>query len=159
MLSPLYLAIARNHEDDWPAMPPKENDKLSKEQIEDIKTWIKTGAHWPDQTTQEKYIAKDRKELITEDGILVKTSGGISEDWTYRRYQENDIWAFQQIQKEPIPKTEKNPIDFFIKRKLKKNNFSPAPEANFRVLVKRAYYCLLHHMKYISSGLNGKKTN
>jgi hypothetical protein len=142
MLSPLYLASTRDHEDDWPAMPPKENDKLSKEQIEDIKTWIKTGAHWPDKTTQEKYIAKDRKELITEDGILVKTSGGLSEDWTYRRYQENDIWAFQEIQKEPIPKTEKNPIDFFIKRKLKKNDFPPAPEANFRVLVKRAYYNL-----------------
>ena len=33
MQSPLYLAITREHEDDWPVMPPKENDKLSKEQI------------------------------------------------------------------------------------------------------------------------------
>ena len=90
-LSPLYLAITREHEDDWPVMPPKENDKLSKEQIEDIKVWIKTGAHWPDKATQEKYIARDRKKIITENGVLVKTSGGISEDWTYRRYQKNNI--------------------------------------------------------------------
>ena len=26
--SPLYLAVTRKHEDDWSAMPPKENDKL-----------------------------------------------------------------------------------------------------------------------------------
>ena len=141
-LSPLYLAITREHEDDWPVMPPKENDKLSKEQIEDIKVWIKTGAHWPDKATQEKYIARDRKKIITEDGVLVKTSGGISEDWTYRRYQKNDIWAFQQIKKQSIPETEDDPIDFFIKRRLKSNDFSSAPEANFRVLVKRAYYDL-----------------
>ena len=33
MASPLYLAVTRAHEADWSAMPPKENDKLSAEQI------------------------------------------------------------------------------------------------------------------------------
>ena len=31
--SPLYLAVTRMHEDDWESMPPKENDKLSAEEI------------------------------------------------------------------------------------------------------------------------------
>ena len=123
MQSPLYLAITREHEDDWPGMPPKENDKLSKEQIEEIKAWIKTGAKWPDKEIQKKYITKDRKELITKDGVLVKTSGGLSEDWTYRRYKKNDIWAFQQIEKQRIPKQEDTPIDFFIRRKIKSRNW------------------------------------
>ena len=36
MHSPLYLAITREHDDDWSVMPPKENDKLSDKQIEEI---------------------------------------------------------------------------------------------------------------------------
>ena len=142
MHSPLYLAITREHDDDWSVMPPKENDKLSEKQIEEIKIWIETGAYWPNQGTQEKYIAEDRKKLITEDGSIVKTSGGLSDDWTYRRYKKNDIWALQQVQKPEVPKTEDSPIDFFIKRKIIGAGFSWAPEANFRVLVKRAYYDL-----------------
>ncbi|MBT4902134.1 MAG: hypothetical protein HON54_09550, partial [Verrucomicrobia bacterium] len=31
--SPLYLAVTREHEDDWESMPPKENDKLSTVQV------------------------------------------------------------------------------------------------------------------------------
>ncbi len=30
------------------AMPPKENDKLSAEQVEWIRDWIKRGTLWPD---------------------------------------------------------------------------------------------------------------
>ena len=38
--SPLYLAVTREHEDDWEPMPPKENDKLSVEQVAYIRDWI-----------------------------------------------------------------------------------------------------------------------
>ena len=48
MTSPLYLAVTRAHEADWSAMPPKENDKLSAEQVGYIKEWITAGAPWPD---------------------------------------------------------------------------------------------------------------
>ena len=41
--SSLYLAVTRDHEDDWAAMPPKENDKLTSEQIRHIKQWINAG--------------------------------------------------------------------------------------------------------------------
>src|SRR5579862_7378899 len=42
--SPLYIAISREHEDDWKPMPPKENDKLTAEQVSWIKDWIAGGA-------------------------------------------------------------------------------------------------------------------
>ena len=41
--SPFYLAVTRTHEA-WEAMPPKEADKLSAEQIGSIKHWITAGA-------------------------------------------------------------------------------------------------------------------
>ncbi len=37
--SPLYLAVTRKS-DDWSAMPPKENDRLSDEQVAWIRQWI-----------------------------------------------------------------------------------------------------------------------
>ncbi len=45
--SPLYLAVTREHEDDWESMPPKENDKLSASQVDVIKRWVSLGAPWP----------------------------------------------------------------------------------------------------------------
>ena len=57
-------------------------------------------------------------EIKTEEGILVKNSGGLSEDWTFRRYKVEDIWAFQSIKKPVVP-SQGNPIDFFVNEKLK----------------------------------------
>ena len=39
LASPLYLAATRVHDEDWPAMPPKENDKLSVTQLTVLKRW------------------------------------------------------------------------------------------------------------------------
>src|SRR5947208_377875 len=44
--SPLFLAVTRKS-DDWSAMPPKEAEKLSSEQIGWIRDWIRGGAPWP----------------------------------------------------------------------------------------------------------------
>ena len=33
------------------------------------------------------------------EGVIVKTSGGLSEDWTYRRYKPEDVWAYQPVRK------------------------------------------------------------
>src|SRR5688572_19635016 len=41
--SPLYLASTRRS-DDWSAMPPKEAEKLTPEQLGWVKTWIAGGA-------------------------------------------------------------------------------------------------------------------
>ena len=142
LASPLYLAATRKHEADWPAMPPKENDKLNDGQLEVLKRWIELGAPWPDAKTQASYIVEDRSKPVTAEGLLLKNSGGLSEDWTYRRYRPDDVWAFRQVVKPKVPKGTANPVDAFINRKLKAAGFSMAPQADFRTLVKRAYYNL-----------------
>ena len=142
MASPLYLAATRAHEDDWSAMPPKENDKLTDAQLGVLKRWIELGAPWPDAQTQARFIAEERAKPVTDEGVLIHTSGGLSEDWTYRRYQPEDVWAFRPLIKPVVPKGAANPIDALIGRKLKAAGFAAAPKADFRTLVKRAYYDL-----------------
>ena len=58
--SPLYLAVTRKHEDDWEAMPPKENDKLSAKQVAYIKDWIAGGAPWPDANAVGRILKQKR---------------------------------------------------------------------------------------------------
>lgn len=45
--SPLYLAAIREH-DLWQAMPPKQSERLTQEELEFLQVWITTGAPWPD---------------------------------------------------------------------------------------------------------------
>ena len=72
-------------------MPPKKNDRLTQEQVQWIRKWIKSGAPWPDEETQTRHRLKERSKKVTDEGILIETSGGQSEDWTYRRYQKEDL--------------------------------------------------------------------
>ena len=123
-------------------MPPKENDRLSEEQIEWIRKWIHLGAPWPTTEIQEEYLLEERSKPITEDGILVETSGGLSEDWTFRRYKPEDIWAFQPLTDYQPPNNSSHPIDTFIYNSLEKAQIQPAPHSDFRSLIKRAYYDL-----------------
>ena len=80
-------------------MPPKENDRLSNEQVNWVQQWIALGAPWPDLAIQKKYWAEERAKIITEEGEIVDTSGGLSDEWTYRRYKPEDLWAFKPISK------------------------------------------------------------
>ena len=139
--SPLYLASTRMHEDDWEAMPPKENDKLSAKEITYIKDWISGGAPWPD----EKRIAAILKEADPwgeADGVLVKTSGGLSEDWTNRKYAPENLWAYQPIKRPRLPMKSANPIDAFIGMQLPKG-LNPAPVADRLTLIRRATFDLI----------------
>ena len=49
--------------------------------------------------------------------MLVETSGGLSEEWTYRRYQAEDIWSFQPVNKSKVP-VNIHPVDYFVEMKL-----------------------------------------
>ena len=107
--SPLYLAVTRVHENDWSAMPPKENDRLDGVQIGYIKDWINGGAVWP----SDKRIAKildSPDPWDTGKGIRVKTSGGIDPVWTNRKYEEDKLWAYQGLGVIKVP-GELHPID------------------------------------------------
>jgi len=135
------LLTAIEWKDEDYEMPPKENDRLTEKQIAQVRRWIKLGAPWPNKERQKKHVLAERSKERTEDGVILKTSGGLSEDWTYRRYKDEDVWAFQPVKKPAVPKGA-HPVDFFIDKKLKTAGFQGAPVAHFRALAKRAYYDL-----------------
>ncbi|MDF1752131.1 MAG: PSD1 and planctomycete cytochrome C domain-containing protein [Verrucomicrobiales bacterium] len=132
-------------------MPPKENDRLTAEQIKDIETWINAGAPWPDEAIQTAIREEESRQLVTDEGMIVPTSGGLADEWTYRRYQPEDIWAFLPLEKPPVPTvqgtvengTGYNPVDSFVQAKLAKAGFEPAPKADSRTLIRRATYDLI----------------
>ena len=137
--SPLYLAITREHEDDWEPMPPKENDKLSAEQVKYIKDWIVDGAPWPN-TKQLAEILKQKDPWGEVEGVLIKTSGGLDEGWTSRKYDPEKLWAYQPVKKPKLP-VEGHPIDAFIKARSPKD-LTAAPRAEATTLIRRVTYNL-----------------
>ena len=100
--SPLILAVLRQSED-FEAMPPKEPDRLSAQQIDWLREWITGGAPWPDTAKQKLIAATNHEQWSAEDGIIMKTSGGLSADWTNRRYKPEGMWAYQPVKKPPVP--------------------------------------------------------
>ena len=139
MASPLYLAVTRAHEDDWSAMPPKENDKLSAEQIGYIKEWITAGAPWPDA---ERVVAilKEADPWGETDGVMVKTSGGLDAGWTNRKYDPPKLWAYQPVSKPAVP-AKGHPVDAFVEARLPKG-LAVAPQAEAVTLIRRVTYNL-----------------
>ena len=55
-----FLMTVIKWEDPDFEMPPKENDRLTQEQILDIETWIKNGAPWPSRAAQKKILASEK---------------------------------------------------------------------------------------------------
>lgn len=133
--SPFYLAVT------WDSleMPPKENDRLTQEQTEWVRQWIEAGAVWPDEATQEKIRQEEWSVAENDEGVLVSTSGGLGNEWTYRRYLKDDIWAFQPIQRDQ----KHSSVDAFIQEKLDAADLEAAPEAAPEDLVRRAYFDLI----------------
>jgi hypothetical protein len=94
-------------------MPPKE--KLSSEKIRDLERWVQIGA--PDPRT----------------GPVPDPRSG------------EDHWAFQPVRLPPVPEVQdqgwiQTPIDAFILEKLEEKNFTPAPQADKRTLIRRAFF-------------------
>ena len=163
--SPLYLAVTRAHEDDWKPMPPKEADKLYPEQIGWIKDWIAGGAPWPDEARTQAIAKANAEKWSAEDGVPMKTSGGLSAEWTNRKYKPEGLWAYQPVRKQAVPvegevrsqesgvrgqrseirsqKSEvRNPIDAFLLAKMPPGT-PPTPPADARTFIRRATFDLL----------------
>ena len=138
--SPLYLAVTREHESDWAAMPPKDNDKLNPDQISYIKQWINAGAIWPN-SKRIMAILKEANPWGEASGLKVKTSGGLDDTWTNRRYDPADLWSYQLVKRPKLPSNSPNPIDGFINAKLPEG-LSSAPLADSATLIRRATYGL-----------------
>ncbi|HVJ69301.1 MAG TPA: DUF1549 domain-containing protein, partial [Caulifigura sp.] len=138
--SPLLLSISRQS-DDWSAMPPKDNDRLSPEQIAAFKVWIASGAPWPDANRIRDIEKQYAETWAAEDGILVKTSGGLSPTWTNRRYKQEALWAYQPLNPLTIA-NRSTAIDELLAAK-RPRDLPVAPPADRRTLIRRVTYDLI----------------
>ncbi|QIF02555.1 DUF1549 domain-containing protein [Roseimicrobium sp. ORNL1] len=142
----LLMKVVTREDEDL-AMPPKENDKLTAEQIETVRKWVADGAPWPD----DKKLADLQKHAWeSADGVPMKTSGGLSVDWTNRRYKAEDLWAYQPLKISDLRfeisnegAREIHTVDGFINAKMKTLGVTPAPLADRRTLIRRASYDLI----------------
>ncbi len=124
------------------AMPPKENDRLSAEQVAVVRDWIEAGAPWP---SEEDIAAIQEEPRAPESarGVKVATSGGQNDDWTQRLYKPEDVWAFQPVRRPALPLVSApNAIDAFHRAALASEGIDPAPEASRLDLLRRASYDL-----------------
>ena len=135
--SPLYRAVLW----DGYEMPPKENDRLTKTETEYIRNWIEAGAPWPDAETQLAIQKQEWSVRQNHEGMIVDTSGGLADDWTYRRYQPEEIWAFQPLAPGNV-KSGQHPVDQFINQELAAAKIKAAKPADSRTLIRRATYDL-----------------
>lgn len=129
----LYLAATRSEEGF--EMPPKEAERLTEEQTNWIRQWIDEGAPWPN----DERVAEIQNQYAS--GVTVKTSGGLSDDWTNRRYQARHLWAYQPLNVVQPPK-DVHPVDWFIDRRLDTLGLEAAPPAECRELGRRLSFGL-----------------
>lgn len=124
----LYITTARKEE--GYEMPPKEADKLTKEEQGWIRAWINADAPWPNEARiaaiQETYA----------EGIKVATSKALSEDWQQRRYNPQSLWAYHPLDVWKVPEGS-HPVDWFIDQRLKEVSLASAPPANGQELARR----------------------
>ncbi len=144
--SPIYLAALRS-EDRWSPMPPKEADRLDAEQLGWINDWIAAGAPWPDQERQREIVQANDIRWSAEDGIVVPTSGGLSPEWSNRKYQPEGLWAYQPVTK-PVLENErygdrwKHPVDALIAIRMP-DGLAVARNADSRTFIRRATFDLI----------------
>ena len=133
--SPLIAMIRRTDEDE--AMPPKEKDALSKDQVKDFEQWVKQGV--PDPRKEPDKSAPPGPKADAGDG-----GGGGA---TAAPVNARDHWAFKKPVEPAVPAVKdaawvKNPVDAFVLAKLESKNMAPAPQADRRTLIRRATFDL-----------------
>ncbi len=129
----LYITTTRTEEGF--EMPPKEADRLSKEQQQWIRDWIDTGAPWPNDERVHDIQA------ALADGEQVVVSKALSAEWQNRRYDSEKLWAYRPIRKHSIP-PKVHPIDWFINKKIEQSGLSAAPPADAHVFLRRIRFGL-----------------
>ena len=134
--SPLYWAVSRT--EPGLEMPPKQADALTEQEAWHFRDWIDAGAPWPDDARVSAIVAE------AAEGVVVPTSGGLSDDWTTRRYAPEELWAYRPVRRPEVPPSvgASNPIDAFINARLDAEGLPPAPRADRRTLIRRASFDL-----------------
>jgi hypothetical protein len=108
-------------------MPPEsrgQRQRLPDAEVALLRTWISHGAPWPDDRTLSIY------ERTTD------VRGGL--DW----------WSLQPVTRPDVPAVNStarvaNPIDAFVLARLESAGMQPAPLADRRTLIRRAYFDLI----------------
>jgi hypothetical protein len=110
-----------------PAMP-MDGTHLTGEQIAAIKDWIEQGAPWESDAASPTAAAAAGVAVIEDTPIPPEA----------RKY-----WAFQAPVRNPVPTVNhpgmSHPIDAFLMKAMGEHRLEPAPEADPRTLVRRAY--------------------
>jgi len=139
--SPLFQAILW----DGLEMPPKENDRLTEQQIAYVRDWISGGAPWPDEARIAELLAEGDR-WAAADGVPVTTSGGLSDEWTNRRYDPSNLWAYQPLWADDggrLQDESRHAVDVLIGDRLEELGIEPAPLADRRTLIRRATFDLI----------------
>jgi hypothetical protein len=144
-VSPIILAVTR-HDPKWSAMPPKESEQLSKEQIAWLREWIQAGAPWPEDARIRHILKQNEAKWLSEDGVSVETSGGLSSQWTDRKYRPENLWAYLPVKKPnlELPEIEnapRHPIDLLIEQQLP-DGLNVAGDTDARSFIRRATFDL-----------------
>ena len=120
----LIQAVTKSH--DELKMPP-EGD-LPAEQIEDLRTWIRDGAAWPEARAAVADQEGEKEYVI--------------------RPEYREFWSFQPVTKPKVPRAGgkawvQTNVDPFILAQLKQQGLRPGKRASKRVLIRRATFDLI----------------
>ena len=92
---------------------PQEDEPLTKSEIKVLRDWIKAGAKWPDKVALKVPVA------------------------------DLNWWSLKPLQKNDIPESVVNPIDFWIEKEHAARGFQMAKQADRRTLIRRLYFDLI----------------
>lgn len=137
--SPLYLA-ATAQSDDWSEMPPKRAEQLSPEQLLWLRDWIAARAAWPGETRSQAIEKEYAIHWSATDGISIRTSAGLDDEWTHRKYAPAALWVYQPVLRVSV-RGERKPIDQLLEQALP-DGLGVAPPADRRTLIRRATFDL-----------------
>lgn len=137
--SPLVFAVSRVH-DAWSAMPPKEAERITPDDINSLVQWIDAGAPWPDSERMQRIreqIARDSEANDMETSMTLSTSGGTSESWSTRLYRQSDIWAYRPLARPKTVHPGPEAIDELIALRMP-DGLEQAPSAEATDFIRRA---------------------
>lgn len=100
-------------------MPPK-GDRLTPEEIGQLRRWIDDGAQWPDNSPGDK-------------------EADPTDWWSLRPLVAPTVPQVADAQTEWV----KHPVDAFVLAKLAEAGLKPSPEADRRTLIRRVYFDLI----------------
>ena len=119
----LIQAVRQTH--DRLKMPPQ--SRLAEEQIENLVTWVRAGAVWPDDSPAASAARQEGRYVI--------------------RQEQRDFWSFQPPSPVDLPRVKRegwarSPLDHFVLSRLEDEGLDPVEPADRRTLLRRAHFDL-----------------